>query len=244
MMMKKKALKGSSLLFAAAGLAATVSHGQIFSYSNDFGDGFTTLVADASGGDTGTLDTNTENGYTGALYGPDMQWQNIGFGRMEYRTNDGVNGDSLGDGHVVFNSFDTNEMGGLLSLDGTMTEGEIYNLETWVFNRNNSFVNLSVVLYNATDGVELASTGEIVLNGSLQNTGDGVLQNLSYTALASDVGDELQVRYLRNSNDSTARDIFVDSVSLTAVPEPAHAALFVGIFGMGLLFWRRQKTRR
>lgn len=229
---------------AIAGLLTSAVTGQIFSYSNDFSDGFTTLVADASGGDTGPLDTNTENGYTGSLFGPDMQWQNIGYSRMELRTNDGVNGDSLEDGHVVFNSFDTNEMGGLLSLDGTMSAGEEYNLSTWVFNRNNSFVNLSVVLYNATDGVELASTGEIVLNGSLQNTGDGVEQTLSYNALASDVGDELQVRYLRNSNDSAARDIFVDSVSLTAVPEPAHAALFAGFLGMGLLLWRRVKTCR
>lgn len=225
-------------------LGGSLASGQIFSYSNDFSDGFTTLVADASGGDTGPLDTNTENGYTGALYGPDMQWQNIGFSRMEYRTNDGMNGDAEADGHVLFNSFDTDPMGGLLSLSGTMAEGEIYNLSTWVFNRNNSFVNMSVVLYNATDEVELASSGEIVLNGSLQDTGDGIEQTLSYTALASDVGDELQVRYLRNSNDSTARDIFVDSVSLTAVPEPGHAALLTGISVMALLFWRRRKPLR
>jgi len=216
---------------------------QILSYSNEFGGGFTTLVPAGSSDDTGPLDTNIENGFdidNFSLFGPDSQWQNIGFSRMEYVTNDGLNGDSISDGAVRFNSFDANASGGLLQLDGTMALGESYSLDTWVFNRNTSFVALEVSLYNFTDDVLLASSGTITLNGALQDTGDGILESLSYTAQAADAGDILQVRWQRTGDFNTARDIYVDSVSLTAVPEPSHAALALGLTVLALMFYRRR----
>lgn len=237
--------------FSRYGLAAAVlsgflipaASGQIVPYVNDFSGGFTTIVPAGATDDTGPLDTNIENGYdiaNFALYGPDDQWQNIGFSRMEYRTTDGVNGDALEDGAVRMNSFDANPSGGLLQLDGTMEDGVTYELSTWVFNRNNSFVNFTVSLYNLSDGMELANTGNIVLNNALQDTGDGIEQTLSYTALASDVGDTLQVRFERASDFNTARDIYIDSVSV--VPEPSHAVLAAGLLALGVIVYRRRRA--
>lgn len=240
----KVSLSLRSGLFAATASAALLTgslQGQVIPYINDFSGGFTTIVPAGSSEDTGPLDTNIENGFdidNFALYGPDDQWQNIGFSRMENVTNDGVNGDALEDGAVRLNSFDANPSGGLLQLDGTMEEGVTYELSTWVFNRNSSYVNFTVSLHNLTDDVELANTGNIVLNNDFQDTGDGLEQTLSYTALASDVGDTLQVRYERASDFNTARDIYIDSVAV--VPEPSHAALAGGILALLVLFHRRR----
>lgn len=238
-----RSLTGTLAVFSALTLLSANLSAQILSYSNDFGGGFTTLVPAGSSDDTGSLDTNIENGFdidNFALYGPDTQWQNIGFSRMEHVTNDGLNGDSISDGAVRFNSFDANASGGLLQLDGTMAVGESYSLDTWVFNRNNSFVTFEVSLYNFTDDVLLAGSGNITLNGALQDTGDGLLESLSYTAQASDAGDILQVRWVQTAAFNTARDIYVDSVSLTAVPEPSHAALALGLTVLALMVYRRR----
>lgn len=230
--------------FCVLALFAGNLSAQILSYANTFGEGFTTLVPAGSSDDTGPLDTNIENGFdidNFALYGPDDQWQNIGYSRMEEVFSDGVNGDTAGDGAVRFNSFDANASGGLLELDGTMVAGEIYSLDTWVFNANASFVKFEVSLHNFTDDVQLASSGEILLNNDLAGTGDGLLESLNYTAQASDAGDILQVRWVQTADFNTARDIYVDSVSLTAVPEPSHAALALGLTVLALMVYRRRR---
>ncbi len=45
--------------------------------------------------------------------------------------------------------------------------------------------------------------------------------------------------FLSGANASTNTQLFIDNVSFTSIPEPSHYALFVGVLGLGLIFWRR-----
>lgn len=173
-------------------------------YSNDFGVNFTTV-------DSGPLDTNEENGYTGSYYGPELGWENIGYSRMEKRASPD------GDGGLIINGIGSEPpIGALYTFDGVMKEGTTYTLLFWYYNGNSSYVKFQGQLYNLTDEEALATTEDLVANA---NTLDLIEASVSYTATAADEGDTLQMRFIRpyesGSGDmNTARDIHLEEAAL------------------------------
>ncbi|MGB0993478.1 MAG: PEP-CTERM sorting domain-containing protein [Akkermansiaceae bacterium] len=142
------------------------------------------------------------------------------------------------DGGLRMNSIDAtqqNEAIGL-TIGGTMSTGEIITFSYGLYNDNSSFNSTIALLYNLTDAVVIASNGPDTVNGSA--TADPKDLSFNYTALASDDGDTLQIRFVENNNN-VARDTFIDNYSVTSVPEPSSSAL-VGIAGMAMLLRRRK----
>jgi len=70
--------------------------------------------------------------------------------------------------------------------------------------------------------------------------------NLAYqfATISSDASGNLTI-YLDNGNDfiDASPDLYrsqIDGLAITAVPEPAHAAALIGLFGLGLVLYRRR----
>lgn len=153
---------------------------------------------------------------------------------------DSTGGDGVAaDGALYFNS--VNSVAGdeaiAFTFSGTMVEGEAYTLSIDTYNPVNSFNSYRVQLYNLTDNTVLADTGNYGQNGGDIGT---VNRTLNYTALAADIGDQLQMRMVENHNNS-ARDVAIDQFSLgvVAVPEPSSSAL-LGLAGLGLILRRKR----
>jgi hypothetical protein len=132
---------------------------------------------------------------------------------------DGVQGDGglrldTGDG------IQGNESMGL-TVAGTLQEGETAALTGTVYNDNTSFVRFKVQLWNLTDDRLLAETALISVNGSTHLAYLPQDLSVSYTAVAADAGDVLQIRFVEDANN-LARDIYLDNFSVTTdVPERA-----------------------
>jgi len=63
---------------------------------------------------------------------------------------------------------------------------------------------------------------------------------MNYTALSTDAGDQLQVRFLEDANASS-RNLWLDNVSLvSSVPEPS-SALLTALLLVGAAFTRRRR---
>ena len=121
-------------------------------------------------------------------------WTPVGDTNLTIVTTDADNGDGVGDGAVfVDGQSEAIGQGATHTFGGTMTLGESFTINTYTYNDNVSFVAFNVELFNATDNTSLAITASpIVISNS---SSPPVLTTLNYIAIASDVGDELQVRY-------------------------------------------------
>lgn len=128
------------------------------------------------------------------------------------------------------------DLGVYFDAAGTMVEGEEYTLTTRLYNPNNSFINVGVTLENATDMSVLADSGPQTLNSPNGNYRTLVL---NYTALATDAGDTLRLRYTGINVNNTARDFNIDNLSLEApIPEPS--TLLLSALGL----WAAAVSRR
>lgn len=128
-----------------------------------------------------------------------------------------------------------------LTIGGTMVVGEQITFSYGLYNDNSSFNRTIAQLYNLTDGTVLAQSGIHTIDGTASQDGtDHIDAVLNYTALASDVGDQLQIRFVEQNNN-TARDLYVDNYSVTSsVPEPSSAAfLAMGLIAAG---FRRKRS--
>ncbi|MCB1133401.1 MAG: hypothetical protein KDN05_19935, partial [Verrucomicrobiae bacterium] len=141
----------------------------------------------------------------------------------ESGTYDPVNSDGpgdgvAGDGALLFNSQDGVQKNEEIAytFGGTMSLTETYTLDIACFNNNGSYNTYTVSLWNKTDGVMLASTGFVGLNGNVVGCRES---QLTYLPGLSDSGDELEVRILEN-HDTISRDVWVDSISLTVSAAP------------------------
>jgi hypothetical protein len=123
-------------------------------------------------------------------------------------------GDGVADGCVKINSTGTGGViGATLALGTVDAADETIDISTHVFNRNSSYVKYSVEIYNVTDKRVLATSPTETLDKK-KDTEKTV--KLQYKTTAEDKGDTLELRWVQHSTDSTARDLFVDNVKVTA----------------------------
>jgi hypothetical protein len=140
-------------------------------------------------------------------------WAPIGNVVLSTVFDDADNGDGVGDGATFVDGQTTaTGQGAAYTFGGTMQLGESINISTFTYNRNSSYVNFKVELYNKTNNRVLITSVIITING---NDTTPVNTKLSYTAVSADVGDELQARYIRTDNGNTARDFAIDNLILT-----------------------------
>lgn len=144
-------------------------------------------------------------------------WEPIGNTELRERYDDIDNGDGLNDGAIEVDGKDTiGPLGVLYTFQGTMEEDASYHLETYTYKYGSSYVKYFVELYNLTDEVILTSS-PLITHGTFDTPEESVLTILDYTALPSDNGDVLQLRYVRENtpaSNHTARDFAIDNCSL------------------------------
>ncbi|TXD46761.1 polysaccharide lyase family 8 super-sandwich domain-containing protein [Polaribacter sp. IC073] len=139
-------------------------------------------------------------------------WDPIGNVVITTVTDDADNGDGVGDGATFVDGQSTaTGQGAAYTFGGTMQLGESITISTYTYNRNSSYVNLKVELYNKTNSRVLKTSPIIKHDG---NDTTPVNTTLSYTAVSADNGDVLQIRYIRTDNGNTARDFAIDNILL------------------------------
>ena len=146
-------------------------------------------------------------------------WTPIGDVKLTNVTDDADNDDGVKDGAIYVDgqSAATNQ-GASFTFGGTMTLGQSIAISTYTYNRNASAVNFVVQLYNRTDGSILRTSTIITHNGAPTGTITAAINTvLNYTALSTDVGDVLQIRYIRTDDGSTARNFAIDNLKLNGV---------------------------
>ena len=128
---------------------------------------------------------------------------------------DDDNGDGVGDGAIYVGSLTTNsDQGATFTFAGSMTLNESISISTYNYNTRNSYVRFNVQLYNLTDSSVLATTSPYISIVGVPQNPVPINTILNYTALASDVGDVLQVRYVRVTPFDTYREFAIDNLSL------------------------------
>lgn len=139
-------------------------------------------------------------------------WTPIGNVILSNVTDDADNGDGMGDGAVyVAGQSVVVGQGAAYTFAGTMQTGQALSISTYTYNRNFSYVYFTVDLYNKTDNKVLKTSSQINILGSDKTPVNTIL---AYTAVASDNGDELQVRYIRKDDGSTSRRFAIDLITL------------------------------
>ncbi len=152
----------------------------------------------------------------------DDTWSAVGNVQVRWRLDDADNGDGIGDGAISIDGRDTNAPHGITyEFQGTPSMGDVIDIDTSVYNYTASYVRYYVQLFNVTDNQLLIASNLVTIVGGVTAA---VSTSLNYTALASDAGDVLQLRYIRGSLDGNgdyigtdgheARDFAIDSASL------------------------------
>jgi len=133
-------------------------------------------------------------------------------------TNDEDNGDGANDGAKFMDGSDASSISetAYFTFDGAMENGAAYEVSTTVYNVNSSYCNLTVALYNKTDGTELTTINAGVQPFDHAGGDDIKAVTLNYTAVASDAGDVLEVRYIK-IQAGASRNYAVDILNLGGV---------------------------
>ncbi|MDF7823693.1 alpha-glucosidase C-terminal domain-containing protein [Pontiellaceae bacterium B12227] len=100
-----------------------------------------------------------------------------------------------------------------LTVGGTLEPGEELIFSGNVYNDGSSFSRYKAQLWNLTDNTLLAESAGTLVRGKTHIAYVPEDFNVAYTALVSDAGDTLQLRFLED-NDNAVRDIYVDHFSL------------------------------
>ena len=138
-------------------------------------------------------------------------WSGVGDVNLTIVTSDADNTDGLNDGAIFVDGQSVVVGQGVtFTFEGTMINGEVLDLNTYTYNVNNSYVRFDVELFNKTDGTVLTTTN-VFISGN-----DTVPVNtvLNYTAGSQDVGDSLQLRYIRTDPGDTYRNFAIDNAKL------------------------------
>jgi hypothetical protein len=137
-------------------------------------------------------------------------WNTIGDTTLSIVSDDADNTDGTNDGAIfVDGQSAVVGQGASCTFSGTMLLNETLNIKTYVYNSGSSYVRLKVELVNVTDNTILVASSPFSMTGGSAP----VLTTLNYTAVASDVNDTFQVRYVRTDNGHTARNFAIDNLS-------------------------------
>ena len=133
-------------------------------------------------------------------------------------TNDEDNGDGVGDGAKFIDGADgsATDEAVYFTFDGTIEEGTSYTVNTTLYNVNTSYCDITVFLYNKTDETELTSVVAGVQPFNHVDGDDIKAVELNYTALASDAGDVLEVRFVK-TQAGAYRNYAIDILQLGGV---------------------------
>ncbi|WP_242204242.1 LamG-like jellyroll fold domain-containing protein [Aestuariivivens insulae] len=209
----KRALSQSEIANNACNPASTTNlHRHV-----RFNEGAGTTFADEIGGADGILQgTTNASTYTTNdncdVFSPAGAWSPVGDVILSIVTDDGDNGDGVGDGALfVDGQSQVVGQGVKFTFDQTMTEGTTYTVVSYMYNLGGSYCTVRVSLHNSADG-ELAY---YVDAGTLMNDSNPVVMVVfSYTATAADDGDSLELRYIRTDDGHTARNFAIDNASI------------------------------
>ena len=139
-------------------------------------------------------------------------------------TGDADNGDGASDGALSFEGASSVVgQGGVFTFDGTMQEGKNYAINSAMYNANGSYVQVRVTLHNKTDNTELAVD---VNAGSFMGTGIIHTVAFNYTAVASDAGDTLELRFIRNDDGYVVRSFRIDNAKLNGATLGARVIVY------------------
>lgn len=183
----------------------------ITAISEDFSSGPDSIAGWTS---TGAVATNLSH-FTNANDSDDANYDPVNA--------DGGGDDSAGDGALLFQSVNNTQGDEQISyvFEGSMSLSETYTLDIACYNPINSFNRYAVSLWNRTDQVMLADTGNLALGGGTLGCREA---QLSYTPGLGDQGDQLEVRIVEDHNSSTRR-VGVDVFSLSVGSTPSDTGL-------------------
>ena len=105
----------------------------------------------------------------------------------------------------------SNPQGAKFTLDETMTAGTRYVVETTLYNPRASYINVKLQLYNVTEAKALATSGQLK---PVAANGAPATGSVTYDASASDAGDVLEIRWLRDDDGNTARDFGISKAMI------------------------------
>jgi hypothetical protein len=138
-------------------------------------------------------------------------WDGIGDVILSIVTNDLDNTDGIADGAISVNgNTAVSGQGITCTLGGTMQLNDSLLIKTYTYNVNSSYVSFIIQLFNLTDKRVLDST----FVSLAQNNQTPRFTVFNYNALSSDVGDVLEVRYIRTDDGHIARDFVIDNLSI------------------------------
>ena len=128
-------------------------------------------------------------------------------------TDDADNGDGVNDGaKLIDGQSEEVGQGAIFTFDGVMESAQNYNITTTIYNSGNSFCGVTVYLYNKTDDTQLTTpTDSDLLGGNIDNL------TIPYTSVATDAGDILELRFVRDDNGATSRNFSIDLITLNGV---------------------------
>ncbi len=138
-------------------------------------------------------------------------WTPVGDVSLTTVFSDANNTDGVADGAIfVDGQSPVVGQGATFTFNGQMANNESFTLQTYTYNVNSSYVRYNVQLFNQTDNAVLDTQQETISGGITTP----VLTTLTYTASSSDVGDVLQLRYIRTDDGNTARNFVIDNAKL------------------------------
>jgi hypothetical protein len=146
----------------------------------------------------------------------DGSWAQIGNTNLTNTTDDADNGDGVNDGAIYIDGQVAEVgQGAIYTFTQTITAGDDIDITTSVYNSGASFCGLSVFLYNATDNTQLGTAADLNLFGKGDATGRDVSSvSIGYTAIASDTGDILELRFVRDDDGNVVRNFSIDNANI------------------------------
>ena len=151
-------------------------------------------------------------GSTVVVVSADGLWSPIGDIELSNTTDDADNGDGENDGAIyVDGQSAVVGQGAAFTFNDAMLEGTPYEVKTTIYNPDASFCGVTAFLYNVTDGLQLTTPTDSNLSGG--NIG---ALTINYTAMASDTGDVLELRYVRDDDGNVVRNFSIDNASINS----------------------------
>ncbi|MDD7887840.1 T9SS type A sorting domain-containing protein [Flavivirga sp. 57AJ16] len=151
---------------------------------------------------------------------PEGVWSPIKTTILTNTTDDADNGDGVADGAIYVDGQDEGGtmadnigQGVAFTFDETMEAGDVYNVVTNIYNSGASYCIVTVYLYNVTDGTQLTTPP----NTGLAGGGTVAEVTVNYTAVSTDAGDVLELRYVKNQDGNLSRNFSIDNAKINSV---------------------------